>query len=181
MVSRVELDLLEEIDLHDPEGPPEGGSGEKGKVWKYLKWLMRKKFVAASVILVFLGIVGISLLIFPEGKDSGKNHGIEFTEVKPINDNLENLDNFLVDFKDEQGHYRVLVCDITIMMNPDKKILGNKSELRKRTYNTLKNKGTYVLTSSSAYSTIKKEIQDELNGLLGGGIKEVYFTKFMIL
>jgi flagellar basal body-associated protein FliL len=67
------------------------------------------------------------------------------------------------------------------MMNPDKNISGNKSELRKKVYNALKNKGTNMLTSSRSYSTIKKEIQDELNGLLGGGIKEVYFTKFMVL
>jgi flagellar basal body-associated protein FliL len=67
------------------------------------------------------------------------------------------------------------------MINPDKNISGDKSELRKKVYNVLKNKGTDVLTSSRSYSTIKKEIQDELNGLLGGGIKEVYFTKFMVL
>jgi flagellar basal body-associated protein FliL len=181
MVRKVELDLLEEIDLHSPECPLEGEEGKRKIGWRSLKWLIRKKFIAVSLLLAFSGIVGISLLIFPAGKDSGKNHGIEFTEVRSINDNVENLDSFFVDLKDEHGHYRVLVCDIAIMMNPDIKISGNKSELRKKVYNALKNKGTHVLTSSRAYSTIKKEIQDELNGLLGGGIKEVYFTKFMVL
>jgi len=179
MVRKVELDLLEEIDLHGPEGEGEAGKREKG--WRLLRWLIRKKFIAASLLLAFSGIVGIFLLIFPAGKDSGKNHGIEFTEVRSINDNVENLDSFFVDIKDEQGRYRVLVCDIAIMINPDKNISGNKSELRKKVYNVLKNKGTDALTSSRSYSTIKKEIQDELNGLLGGGIKEVYFTKFMVL
>ncbi len=179
MVRKVELDLLEEIDLHSPESEGEAGKREKG--WRLLKWLIRKKFIAVSLLLAFSGIVGISLLIFPVGKDSGKNHGIEFTEVRSINDNVENLDSFFVDLKDEHGHYRVLVCDIAIMMNPDIKISGNKSELRKKVYNALKNNGTHVLTSSRAYSTIKKEIQDELNGLMGGGIKEIYFTKFMVL
>jgi flagellar basal body-associated protein FliL len=179
MVRKVELDLLEEIDLHGPEG--EGEAGKREKEWRLLRWLIRKKFIAASLLLAFSGIVGIFLLIFPAGKDSGKNHGIEFTEVRSINDNVENLDSFFVDIKDEQGRYRVLVCDIAIMINPDKNISGDKSELRKKVYNVLKNKGTDVLTSSRSYSTIKKEIQDELNGLLGGGIKEVYFTKFMVL
>ena len=181
MVSKVELDLLEEIDLHGPEGSPEEESGGKGKLWRYLKWLIRKKLAVASLLLAFSGIVGISLLIFLEEKDSGTNRGIELAEVRPIHDSVENLNDFLVDFKDEHGHYRVLVCDIAIMMNPDKKILGNKSELRKKAYNALKNKSTHVLTSPRAYNTIKKEIRDELNGLLGGGIKEIYFTKFMIL
>jgi flagellar basal body-associated protein FliL len=181
MVRKVELDLLEETDIHGPEGPLEGEAGKREKWWRLLRWLIRKKFIVGSLLLAFSGIVGISLLIFPAGKDSGKNHGIEFTEVRSINDNVENLDGFFVDLKDEQGHYRVLVCDIVIMMNPDKKISGDKSELRKRAYNALKNKGTHVLTSSKAFSTIKKEIQDELNRLLGGGIKEVYVTKFMVL
>jgi flagellar basal body-associated protein FliL len=181
MVRKVELDLLEETDIRGPEGPLEGEAGKREKWWRLLRWLIRKKFIVGSLLLAFSGIVGISLLIFPAGKDSGKNHGIEFTEVRSINDNVENLDGFFVDLKDEQGHYRVLVCDIVIMMNPDKKISGDKSELRKRAYNALKNKGTHVLTSSKAFSTIKKEIQDELNRLLGGGIKEVYFTKFMVL
>jgi flagellar basal body-associated protein FliL len=181
MVRKVELDLLEETNIHGPEGPLEGEAGKREKWWRLLRWLIRKKFIVGSLLLAFSGIVGISLLIFPAGKDSGKNHGIEFTEVRSINDNVENLDGFFVDLKDEQGHYRVLVCDIVIMMNPDKKISGDKSELRKRAYNALKNKGTHVLTSSKAFSTIKKEIQDELNRLLGGGIKEVYVTKFMVL
>lgn len=181
MVRKVELDLLEETDIHGPEGPLEGEAGKREKWWRLLRWLIRKKFIVGSLLLAFSGIVGISLLIFPAGKDSSKNHGIEFTEVRSINDNVENLDGFFVDLKDEHGHYRVLVCDIVIMMNPDKKISGDKSELRKRAYNALKNKGTHVLTSSKAFSTIKKEIQDELNRLLGGGIKEVYFTKFMVL
>jgi flagellar basal body-associated protein FliL len=181
MVRKVELDLLEETDIHGPEGLLEGEAGKREKWWRLLRWLIRKKFIVGSLLLAFSGIVGISLLIFPAGKDSGKNHGIEFTEVRSINDNVENLDGFFVDLKDEQGHYRVLVCDIVIMMNPDKKISGDKSELRKRAYNALKNKGTHVLTSSKAFSTIKKEIQDELNRLLGGGIKEVYVTKFMVL
>jgi len=181
MVRKVELDLLEEIDLHGPEGPLEEEPGKNGKVWRSWKWLIKKKVIVASLLFAFSGLVGISLLLFPAGKDSRNDHGIEFTEVRPIHDDVENLESFFIDLKDEHGHYRVLVCDIAIMMNPDKKISGDKTELRKKTYNALKNKGTYVLTSSRAYSTIKKEIRDELNGLLGGGIKEVYFTKFMVL
>ncbi len=181
MVRKVELDLLEEIDLHGPEGTLEEGAGKRGKGLRLLRWVIRKKFIAASMLLVFSVVVGISLLIFPAGKDSGKDQSIEFAEVRSINDNVENLENFFIDLKDENGHYRVLVCDIAIMMNPDKKISGDKSELRKKAYNALKNKGRHVLTSSRAFSTIKKEIQDELNGLLGGGIKEVYFTKFIVL
>lgn len=137
-----------------------------------------RRIVVASLLLASSGIVVISLLAFPPaGKDSSKNRCIEFTEVRPIHDTLDNLESFFVNLKDKHRHYRVLVCDIAIMMNPDKKILGNKSELRKKAYIALKNKGTRMCsTSSRSCSTIKKKIQDELNRLQRGGIKEVYFT-----
>jgi flagellar basal body-associated protein FliL len=101
--------------------------------------------------------------------------------VRSIPENIETLDNFIIDLKDEHGHYRVLVCDITLVMNPDKSISGNKMDARKKTYDALRNKGKYALISSQSYSIIRKELRDELDRLLGGGIKEVYFTKFVLL
>jgi flagellar basal body-associated protein FliL len=101
--------------------------------------------------------------------------------VRSIPENVATLDNFIIDLTDEQGHYRVLVCDITIVMNPDKNISANKLETRNKAYDALKNKGKYALISSKSYSIVRKEMRDELDRLLGGGIKEVYFTKFMLL
>ena len=82
------------------------------------------------------------------------------------------LDNFIVDLKDEQGHYRVLVCDITIVMNPDKNISANKLDERKKAYDALKNKGKYVLVLSKSYGIVEKEMRNELDRVMGGGIKK---------
>ena len=148
---------------------------------KWLEMADRKKLIVAAILFTFFCVVGVSLMIFPARNDSHIDSGRELAEVRPIPENVETLDNFIVDLKDEQGHYRVLVCDITIVMNPDKNISANKLDTRKKAYDALKNKGKYALISSKSYSIVKKEIQDELDRLLGGGIKEVYFTKFMLL
>ena len=120
-------------------------------------------------------------MIFPARDNSRIGIERELVEVRSIPENVETLDNFIIDLKDEQGNYRVLVCDITLVMNPDKSVSGNKLDARKKTYDALRNKGKYALVSSKSYSIIRKELRDELDRLLGGGIKEVYFTKFVLL
>ena len=182
MVRKVELDLLEESDLPGPEGPlVEEEPAKNGKRWRSPKWLTRKNIIIAALLFTFSSIVGVSLLLFTGKKDSRIDYGTELAEVRSVYDTIENLDNFAIDLRDNNGQYRVLVCDIAIVMNPDKKISGNTLEMRKKAYNTLKNKGKYILTSSKAYRTVKKEIRDELDGLLGGGVKDIYFTKFILL
>ena len=182
MVRKVELDLLEEGDLPGLDAPrKEEEPVKRGKDWRSLQWLTKKKIILAAILFSFSGIVGVSLLMFSVKEDTRVDHGTEFTEVKAIHENIENLDSFVIDLRDEQGNYRVLVCEISIVMNQDKKNSASKVEMRNKAYNALKNKGKDVLTSSKAYSAIKKELRDELDGLLGGGVKEVYFTKFILL
>ncbi|MEN6319165.1 MAG: flagellar basal body-associated FliL family protein [Syntrophaceae bacterium] len=182
MVRKVELDLLELDNLQNPEGPQKEGEPEENRRgWRRFTWLTRKKIIIAAILFTFSGIVGVSLLLSPGKKASHVDYSTELAEIKPLYENSEILDNFTIDLRDDNGQYRVLVCDIAIVLNPDKKISENKLEVRKKAYNALKNKGKYILTSSKAYRTIKKEMRDELDGLLGGGVKEVYFTKFILL
>ncbi|MGA2331495.1 MAG: flagellar basal body-associated FliL family protein [Syntrophales bacterium] len=179
MARKVDLDLLEELDISCTEGPREGeGAAGKKRGWK---WLTGKKLIVTAILFTFFCVIGVSLMIFRTGSDSHIDSGRELVEVRSIPDNIETLDNFIIDLTDEQGHYRVLVCDITIVMDPDKNISANKLETRKKAYDALKNKGKYALISSKSYSIVRREMRDELDHLLGGGIKEVYFTRFMLL
>jgi len=179
MVRKVDLDLLEELDISGTEAPRE--EGDTAGIKKCWKWLTRKKLIVTAILFAFFCVIGVSVMIFPARNDSHIDSERELAEVRSIPENVETLDNFIIDLTDEQGHYRVLVCDITIVMNPDKNISGNKLDTRKKAYDALKNKGKYALVSSKSYSIIKKEMRDELDRLLGGGIEEVYFTKFMLL
>ena len=179
MVRKVDIDLLEELDIPGAEGTlEEGETAGRKKGWK---WLTGKKLIATAIFFSFFCVIGVSLMIFPISDKSDVDPERELVEVRPISENIEALDNFVIDLKDEQGHYRVLVCDITLVMNPDKSLLGNKLDVRKKTYDALRAKGRHALVSSKSYSIIRKELRDELDHLLGGGIKEVYFTKFVLL
>ena len=179
MVRKVDIDILEELDIPRTEGPHEGeeAAGEK-RGWK---WLTRKKLIATAILFTFFCVIGVSLMIIPARNDSRIDSERELVEVRSTPENIATLDNFIIDLTDEHGHYRVLVCDITIVMNPDKNISANRLDTRKKAYDALKNKGKYALISSKSYSIVRKEMRDELDRLLGGGIKEVYFTKFMLL
>jgi flagellar basal body-associated protein FliL len=179
MVRKVDLDLLEELDVPRADDPHEGEEAKGSK--RGWKWLTRKKLIVTSILFSFFCVIGVSLMIFPARDDSHIDAGKEFAEVRSIQENIETLDNFIIDLTDERGHYRVLVCDITLVMNPDKSISGNKLDARKKAYEALRNKGKYALISSKSYSIVRKEMRDELDRLLGGGIREVYFTKFMLL
>jgi flagellar basal body-associated protein FliL len=181
MVRKVDLDLLEELDVPSTEASNEEGEAAGRKFgWK---WLTRKKLIITAVLFTFSCITGVSFMMFPAKNDSriDIDAGTELAEVRSIPENIQTLDNFIIDLTDEKGHYRVLVCDITLVINPDKNISANKTDARKKTYDALRNKGKYALVSSKSYSIVKKEMQDELDRVLGGGIKEVYFTRFILL
>lgn len=66
----------------------------------------------------------------------------------------------------------MLVFDVTIAMSPDKNISANKLDRRKKAYNVLKNDGKYVLVLSKSYGIVGKEMWNELDRLMGGGIKK---------
>jgi len=179
MVRKVDIDILEELDIPGTEVPHEGeeAAGKK-RGWK---WLTRKNLIVTAILSTLFCVIGVSLMIIPARNDSRIDSERELVEVRSIPENIATLDNFIIDLTDERGNYRVLVCDITIVMNPDKNISANKLDTRKKAYDALKIKGKYALISSKSYSIVRKEMRDELDRLLGGGIKEVYFTKFMLL
>lgn len=184
MVSKVELDLLEEIEPPVPEESPVEvvTSVKQGRFRGFLARITKKQIIIASAIVVACScIAGISLLIFSTGEKPPIENSMALTEVKSINNKIENFDSFMVDLNDGNGNYRVLVCDMVIEMDPDKKVAENKLEIRKKVYDALKDKARYMLTSTTSYIIIKKDVKDELDRKLGGGVREVYFTKFVLL
>jgi flagellar basal body-associated protein FliL len=180
MVSKVELDLLEETDTPIAGGPSdENEPAEKGKFQNFFARMTRRKIVGGCILVAFSCIVVVSLLVFSGSEQSRVSLDTpraDVTLLRPI----ENLDSFIIDLSDEHGHYKVLVCDIAIEVEPGKRMGENKAEVRKKIYNALKDKSMYIL-KTAGYHTIKREMRDELNRIMGGGIQEVYFTKFVIL
>ncbi|HUH65039.1 MAG TPA: flagellar basal body-associated FliL family protein [Syntrophales bacterium] len=177
MVRKVELDLLEEAGATG-EDAPLAESDAKRKDWR--RWFAGKRLVVTAAVLGFLCIIGVSLLFLLPGRGAHIESG-ESVEMASVRDNVETLNNFIIDLADEHGRYRILVCDMTLVLNEDKNISADKMETRRKTYEALKVKARYALISSKSYSIIKQEMRDEMDRVLGGGVKEVYFTKFMLL
>lgn len=183
MAEKAELDILE-IELPVPEGgqdggvPPEGGddSGERRGS------LLRKGLLGALIlILCTAGIV--SWLYFGAGRDdkAGKEQaGISGASGA----RFVSLEHFMVNLRDGQGNYRVLVCDVVLEMNPGWETAGDRSpDLRKIIYRTVRTNVDPILQKSAKIRRqILKEIEKNVNGTLGeGAIRQVYFTKYMLL
>ncbi len=181
MVRKVELDLMEVAGPAQPEESPAEETVKRKRFRELWKRVATKKIMIAAAAVIFSGIVGISLLIFSTGEKTGLENSTALPEIGVARNNIENLEGFIVDINDEHGGYRVLVCDLAVEMAPNKSLSENRLLMRKKTYEALKNKGRYILKSASGYSVIKKEMKDELDRILGGGVKEVYFTKFVLL
>lgn len=180
MVRKAELDLLEVTDIPIPGGPSdENEPAKKRRFQGFFPWMTGKKIIGAAIFFAVSCIVGVFLLVFSAEEKSRINLDTPRTDVTLLR-NIETLDSFIIDLSDEHGNYRVLVCDIAIEMDSDKRIGENKAEVRRKTYNALKSKSTHVL-KTAGYNAIKKEMRDELGRILGGGVQEVYFTKFVLL
>ena len=66
MVRKLDLDLLEGLDVPGTEGPHEEGEAAGRKFgWK---WLIRKKLIIAAVLFIFF-VVGVSLMMLPARND----------------------------------------------------------------------------------------------------------------
>ncbi|MGZ3634378.1 MAG: hypothetical protein ACXWMO_00005, partial [Syntrophales bacterium] len=63
MVRKVDIDLLEELDVPRADDPHEGEEAEERK--RGWKWLTRKKLIVTAILFSFFCVIGVSLLIFP--------------------------------------------------------------------------------------------------------------------
>ncbi|MBW2569457.1 MAG: flagellar basal body-associated FliL family protein [Deltaproteobacteria bacterium] len=91
---------------------------------------------------------------------------------------FECFNDFIVYLKDDRGKDRVLICDVVVELNQKMELSQKKIELRKNIYNTLK--------KLSGFSEIKRELKEEIKSSLNKFmddeiIKDVYFTKFVLL
>ncbi len=95
---------------------------------------------------------------------------------------LTNFQNFAVDFKDAQGQYKVLLCDVAVETNPGVELPLDAPEMRKVIYRTLHTKNIQDLTVPKGKKAIKKDVEAALNQAIGGAsVKQVYFTRFTLM
>jgi len=170
MAHKAKLDILD----IEAEIEAEKRKEASPKRWGYRKIL----FIGGSVLVC---VVGVSLWIHLTGKEVPRHRDIAKREQISLK-NIARLGGFVIDFEDDGGRYRVLMCDIALTLDKDGdvKSIENRVDVRSTIYKTAKRKGCALLRLPK--DLLKKEINTELNNLLGEGtVKTIYFTEFVIL
>ncbi len=98
---------------------------------------------------------------------------------------LSSVNDFVVPVMDETGEERALVCDVTVELT-DKQYQDNIKinivDIRNVIFNAIKKRTVPILLQSQERTVLKEEISAELIKYLGKySIKQIYFTKFMVL
>jgi len=89
--------------------------------------------------------------------------------------------DFSIDIQDGRGRYRFLQCDITVEFHRAVELTEDrKVEIRRVIYLAAKRKGPDWLGKPDSGSRFKKDVREELRGVLGEGtLKDVYVTRFV--
>lgn len=108
-----------------------------------------------------------------DGSPGRRPHGVASMEER-----FERFDDFIVCLKDGRRGDRILVCGVVVQLNRGVRIPGERTHLRRTIYATLKG----LTASPRIQRGLREKIKVRLNALMGGaGVKNVYFTKFVLL
>ena len=91
--------------------------------------------------------------------------------------------DFSIDLKDARGRYRFLQCDVTIEFHEAVELTEDrKVEIRRVIYLAAKKKGPEWIASPDSGKQFKKDVREELRGILGGGaLKDIYVTRYVLI
>ncbi len=91
--------------------------------------------------------------------------------------------DFSIDLKDARGRYRFLQCDVTLEFHEAVELTEDrKVEIRKVIYLAAKKKGPEWIASPESGKRFKKDVREELRGILGeGALKDIYVTRYVLI
>ncbi len=91
--------------------------------------------------------------------------------------------DFSIDLKDARGRYRFLQCDVTVEFHEAVELTEDrKVEIRRVIYLAAKKKGPEWIASPDSGKRFKKDVREELRGILGeGALKDVYVTRYVLI
>jgi len=192
MVRKAKLDILDIPSEEDAAGnrkdnPPDEGTSLHSMTSRITGWIFTNKILALSIVggLLFLMFIA-GLWMALSGKRAVEKPGgaIALPETSSAPYSGTRLDGFVVDVKDDGGNLRVLICDLVLEPVPGQAVkdLEFRIDIRQTVYRILRAREVRQLMVPEGRSVLKKEIQAEMVRLLGDGkVKDVYFTRYMIL
>jgi flagellar basal body-associated protein FliL len=174
--------------LKDGTGPPavRSGGGWRLALNRINEWIFINKILTLSIVggLLSLGIIAGLWMILPVKAPVEKQSGISTRADSEDRYRGIRLDGFVVDVKDDGGNIRVLICDIVLEPFQGQSVKGIESriDIRQVIYRILQSHQVGQLMSPEGRSALKSEIKGQLVRSLGEGkVKEVYFTRYMVL
>lgn len=202
MAKKAKLDILE-IAPDEPSGETQqdqataengrddGSSGEQtGDDFssRAMGWVRKPLFWIILISLAFLSLTAGILVSFYQSMDGDAPapvaqkkqdvSGTPFPEAK----RSALFGGMVVDQKDENGHIRIVFCDVAIELENHKTasaIDGERVDVRKVIYAVLKKEPVQEGLSPEGRGRLKEKLKNELNGLFGENlVKGVYFTRY---
>ncbi len=182
MVRKVKLDLLEidpqelkQAEIGTDHEPMSGGSRPVGF------WGRFGKIAVTGSLLFLIFSIGLTVWYHSAKKTAPR---VSDTPAPAVfaRDDLEHFSNFAIDYKDAQGNYKVLLCDVALELAPGAKLIQETTDTRKVIYKTLQAKTIENITVAKGKKALKKELETELDKSMGGKVvKQVYFTRFTLM
>jgi flagellar basal body-associated protein FliL len=145
------------------------------------------KFMLLSIFggILLLGVIsGLWTILSRKGTVEKQGSGISPPAASSALYSGTRLDGFVVDVKGDGGNIRVLICDLVLEPVHGQAVKGVESriDIRQTIYRILRAREVAQLMAPEGRSALKKEIQAEMIRLLGDGkVKDVYFTRYMVL
>jgi flagellar basal body-associated protein FliL len=93
------------------------------------------------------------------------------------------FDKFLINIRDDSGKNMIVFCDLALeAADPGRISPEQKMDLRRAVYRKFKQRRADQIRVPKFKQEFAGELKAELNGIYGGNfIKNVYFTRFIIL
>ena len=144
-------------------------------------WRRFSKIILIGSFLFLIVSIGITVW-YQLGKKTDKPEVVAPSRAVVHSENLLHFQNFAVDFRDDHGSYKVLLCDVVVELNAGAKLSRDTIDIRKAIYKTLHAMSIENLTAARGKKAIKKDLEMELDQIMGGKIvKQVYFTRFTLM
>lgn len=147
-----------------------------------------KNILSQRKIIFYIGIClcfAVVITLFYRGEeDCTQTHGKhnEVADVLALSKNYQYLEKFAIDIRDENGRYRVLLCDMVLMLEPGIRIEKDIPALRGVVYHALRKRGAEIIAPRFVIRNLKEELIRQLDAYLGEkSISDIYFTRYILL
>jgi flagellar basal body-associated protein FliL len=194
MVKKATLDLLAEKGKEEGEAEATAPDEKEGEREPVPGWFTRGRIIAvASAGVMLLCVVVFSVMMHSRGKTvktvpavlPKQAAAVPTVPAVMMKEEIVTLKGFVIHLTDGGGNYRTLLCDIALVLNDraeDVKKFEQRVDVRNLIYATAKSKGASLLDPRNDRNVLRREINDKVNGLVGGNkVKSVYFTEFLVL